>query len=120
MEFTREQLGVDSQDSESYHRTLAYICKMMTNKKHLTPLPLCSDLTNQRPGNMSIFRQYVTRDSDYSQNLNHLGLLGGAFFILLILAIVTWRKGMQLEVFTFYVFRDSKEQSCRHRLNMQR
>ena len=120
MEFTREQLGVGSQDSESYHRTLAYICKMMTNKKHLTPLPLCSDLTNQRPGNMSIFRQYVTRDSDYSQNLNHLGLLGGAFFILLILAIVTWRKGMQLEVFTFYVFRDSKEQSCRHRLNMQR
>ena len=120
MEFTREQLGVDSQDSESYHRTLTYICEMMTNKKPLTPLPLCSDLTNQRPGNMSIFRQYVTRDSDYSQNLNHLGLLGGAFFILLILAIVTWRKGMQLEVFTFYVFRDSKEQSCRHRLNMQR
>ena len=86
--------------NESYLKTIHYLCQMMTNKKHLTPLPICSQLTNHNPANISTYTHHMSDDdmSEQSQNISLVGLLGGAFFILLILAVVTWRKGLDLQV----------------------
>ena len=85
------------ESSESYLKTIRYLCQMMTNKKHL---PICSQLTNHNPANISTYTQRMANDDmgEQSQNISLVGLLEGAFFILLILAVATWRKGLDLEV----------------------
>jgi hypothetical protein len=77
---------------------------MMTNKKHLTTLPICRQLTNQNPANISTYTQHMANDDikEQSQNIGLVGLLGGAFFILLILAVATWRKGLDLQVSSLF------------------
>ena len=88
------------ESSESYIKSIHYLCQMMTNKKHLTPLPICSQLTNHNPANISTYTQHMANDDmgEQSQNISLVGLLGGAFFILLILAVATLRRGLDLEV----------------------
>ena len=84
------------ESNDSYMKTLHFLCQMMTKKNHQTPLPICSQLANTSHSS----QEHTVNDdpSHHSQNISLMGLLGGAFFILLMLAVVTWRKAGGQEV----------------------
>ena len=91
---------MESNDSDKYYKTIIYICQIM-NKKELKLLPICSNqtdwnlksfslhrqLTNQKPGNMSLYGRTVESESVF-----FLSLLLISVCILLVLAIYTWRE----------------------------
>ena len=80
-------------------------------KRKLPPLPLCTELTSA--GTAANLSQLHTDTADTSQHgqdmfqadgvksVSLAGLLAGAFFILFIVLIVTWKKGNQSQVILY-------------------
>ena len=103
--------------SESFIRTLSFLCEKMKNKKHLTPLPLCTQLTSDHHpdiqletvnANNSEHSDHAQDMFDDVQNVSMIGLLAGTLFILVILVVVSWnkvkRKRQQVN-FLIYLFK---------------
>ena len=94
---------------ESSRKTLSTFCQLMKQRK-LHPFPLC---TTDTPANLSQLHTDTADTSQHNQDMFQAegvksislgGFLAGAFFILFIITIVTWKKGSQSQVISYKTF----------------